>query len=54
MYLYKIKNNGGAVILCGAVQEIDRGGTAEPTEIRDRSGHHDDRSSLTRRLHDVP
>lgn len=49
----KIVNHGG-LILCGAVQEIDRGGTAEPAEIRNRSGDHDDRSSLTRRLHDVP
>lgn len=37
-----------------AVEEFGGGGTAEHTQIPNRSGHHDDRSSLTRRLHDVP
>jgi hypothetical protein len=37
----------------GAVQGIDRGGTAEPAEIHNRSGDHDDRSRIARRIHDV-
>lgn len=37
----------------GAVQEFDRGGTTEPSEIRNRSGDHDDRSRIARRIHDV-
>lgn len=37
----------------GAVQGVDRGGTAEPAEIHNRSGDHDDRSRIARRIHDV-
>jgi hypothetical protein len=42
------------MIVCGAVQESDRGGTAESIEIHNWSGHHDDRNRITCRIHDVP
>lgn len=38
----------------GADDGVDRGGAAEPNQIHHRSGDHDDRSRLTRRLHDAP
>lgn len=36
-----------------AVREGSRGGTAKPGEVLDRSGDHDDRSGIARRIHDV-
>lgn len=40
--------------MCGAVQENSGSGATESVEISNRSGDHDDRSCITRRLHDVP
>lgn len=38
----------------GAVQEVDRGGTAEPGQVHYRSGDNGDWSCIAGRIHDVP